>query len=213
MYVYDVNGDGIPDVITSLAAHGEGLSWFEQKKDGSFQEHLIMGRPSVPLDQRKNWEGTDKNVALTELHSMNFADMDGDGLKDIITGKRWYSQGYRYDEEDDITDPAVVYVFHLKRKPGNQVEWVPQLISNRHDAAVQLAVADVDGDGKLDLVTSGRKGTVIFFDKGPQTQVAVMNPTIVPIVVGCALLAVLFGGLFYARRRGGRKAASSAAAG
>ena len=167
MFVYDVNGDGIPDIITSLAAHGAGLSWFEQKKDGSFQEHLIMGDPNVPMDQRKNWEETDKTVAFTELHSMNLADMDGDGLKDIVTGKRWYSHGYHYDEEDDITDPPVVYVFQLKRKPGNQVEWVPQLIHNRQDAAIQLAVADVDGDGKPDIVTSGRKGTVIFFQQGP----------------------------------------------
>lgn len=213
MFVYDVNGDGIPDIVTSLAAHGAGLSWFEQKKDGTFQEHPIMGDPNVPLDQRKNWEESDKTVAFTELHSMNLVDMDGDGLKDIVTGKRWYSHGYRYDEEDDVTDPPVLYVFHLKRLPGNQVQWVPELISNRQDAAIQVAVADVDGDGKVDLVTSGRKGTVIFFNKGPQTQVSVMNPTIVPIVVSCALLAVLFGGLFYARRRGGRKAASSAAAG
>ena len=30
--VYDVNGDGLNDVVTSLQAHGWGLSWFEQKK-------------------------------------------------------------------------------------------------------------------------------------------------------------------------------------
>jgi hypothetical protein len=165
MFVYDVNGDGIPDIITSLAAHGPGLSWFEQKKDGSFQEHLIMGAPSVPLDQRKNWEETDKNVAFTELHSMSLADIDGDGLKDIITGKRWYSHGYHYDDEDDISDPPVLYVFKLVRKAGNQVEWVPELVHNRTDAAIQIAIADVDGDGRPDIVTSGRKGTFIFFNK------------------------------------------------
>lgn len=32
MHVYDVDGDGDGDVITSLAAHGYGLSWFEQIK-------------------------------------------------------------------------------------------------------------------------------------------------------------------------------------
>jgi hypothetical protein len=36
MYAYDVNGDGRPDVITSLEAHRYGLAWFEQKADGSF---------------------------------------------------------------------------------------------------------------------------------------------------------------------------------
>ena len=33
MAVYDVNGDGLNDVVTSLQAHGFGLSWFEQKRD------------------------------------------------------------------------------------------------------------------------------------------------------------------------------------
>ena len=46
MAVYDVNGDGLNDVVTSLQAHGLGLSWFEQKKaaDGarSFVERPIM---------------------------------------------------------------------------------------------------------------------------------------------------------------------------
>ena len=31
MHVYDVNGDGKPDVITSLHAHGYGLLWHENK--------------------------------------------------------------------------------------------------------------------------------------------------------------------------------------
>ncbi len=45
MAVYDVNGDGLNDVVTSLQAHGFGLAWFEQKRDGagniSFVEHII----------------------------------------------------------------------------------------------------------------------------------------------------------------------------
>ena len=32
MGVFDVNGDGLPDVVTSLNAHGWGLAWFEQKR-------------------------------------------------------------------------------------------------------------------------------------------------------------------------------------
>ncbi len=43
MYAYDVNGDGRPDIITSLAAHGYGLAWFEQNADGTFTKHLITG--------------------------------------------------------------------------------------------------------------------------------------------------------------------------
>jgi len=46
MYAYDVNGDGKTDVITSLAAHGYGLAWFEQTNKDSMQgwtKHMITG--------------------------------------------------------------------------------------------------------------------------------------------------------------------------
>ena len=42
MYAYDVNGDGKADIITSLAAHGYGLAWFEQTADG-WTKHVITG--------------------------------------------------------------------------------------------------------------------------------------------------------------------------
>ena len=54
MAVYDVNGDGLNDVVTSLQAHGWGLSWFEQKKaaDGEIRSSSIRSwatsRPRTP---------------------------------------------------------------------------------------------------------------------------------------------------------------------
>ena len=84
MYVYDVNGDGRNDVITSLQTHGVGLAWFEQKPDGSFEKHVIMG--SKPSD---NAQG----VQFSQLHGMAMIDIDGDGLDDIVVGKRWWGTG------------------------------------------------------------------------------------------------------------------------
>ena len=44
--IYDVNGDGLNDVVTALEAHGFGLAWFEQKRaangDISFVRHMVM---------------------------------------------------------------------------------------------------------------------------------------------------------------------------
>jgi hypothetical protein len=53
MGVYDVNGDGLTDIITALAAHGYGLAWHEQlaekDADGSpkWLSHVFMHKDGL----------------------------------------------------------------------------------------------------------------------------------------------------------------------
>ncbi|MGE0406640.1 MAG: FG-GAP repeat domain-containing protein, partial [Candidatus Korobacteraceae bacterium] len=157
MSVYDVNGDGLADVVTSIAAHGPGLAWFEQKKDGAFERHDIMGAP----EDRKSPAG----VAFAELHSLTYADMDGDGLKDIIAGKDWYSHGFVY-QENEIDNPAVLYWFRLVRNPKapGGAEFLPEMIHNNSGIGHQFTNADMNGDGAPDILTSARRGTFVFFN-------------------------------------------------
>ena len=95
MGVYDVNGDGLNDVVTSLEAHGWGLAWYEQKRDKSgaisFTEHMIID------DYSSKNPG---NVAFSEAHASTFADVDGDGIPDFIVGKRLHSHLESYTDPD-----------------------------------------------------------------------------------------------------------------
>lgn len=167
MFVYDVNGDGTNDVVTSLFAHGPGLVWFEQQKGGqggsAWKMHMIMDDPHASAAAKSGWELTDKNAAFTELHAMELVDMDGDGVKDIVTGKRWFSHGMEYPE-NDRDDPAVVAWIKINRKPGGGVDFVPHIINNYAGIGTQIKVADMNNDGRPDVLTAARKGAYIFLN-------------------------------------------------
>jgi len=148
MFAYDVDGDGDNDVITSLAAHDFGLAWYEQAQDGDqtvFIPHTILG--STPEDNRYG-------VLFSELHSVNLADIDGDGLKDIVTGKTYWS----HHTQSPMWDAgAVVYWFKLVRNEDG-VDWVPYQAAEDTGIGRQVIVGDVNADELPDIVVGGMKG-------------------------------------------------------
>ena len=152
MYVYDVNGDGKNDVVTSLAAHGFGLAWFEQKPDGAFEQHLIVGDKP---------EQNPQGVKFSQPHAIDLVDIDGDGLKDLVTGKRYFAHGSKGDANP--LDPAVLYWFELKRNPANQTaEWIGHKIDDDSGVGVQVMATDINGDGKPDVLVGNKKGAQIL---------------------------------------------------
>jgi hypothetical protein len=159
--VYDINGDGLNDVITPLQAHGIGLAWFEQKRDKagkiSFVQHTIMDDYLT-----KNAGG----VTFTEPHASTIADIDGDGIPDFIVGKRFWSHQDDYYDPDTYGAP-VLYWYRTVRNPKapGGAEFVPELIHNRSGAGSTLLAVDLNKDGAVDVVTSTDRGTFIFWGK------------------------------------------------
>lgn len=161
MFAYDVDGDGDNDVITSLAAHTFGLAWFEQVKDGNeitFKKHLIMGDKA---------EDNPYGVLFTEPHAVELHDMDGDGLKDIVTGKTYWS----HHRQSPMWDAgAVVYWFKLQRNKsepgasatGPTIDWIPYLADGESGIGRQLNIADVDGDKLPDIIAGGMVGAHVL---------------------------------------------------
>jgi len=152
MHAYDVDGDGDNDIITSDAAHDFGLSWYEQVREGEsidFTRHRIMG--SHPSENKYG-------ILFSEPHSVALADIDGDGLKDIITGKTYWS----HHRQSPMWDAgAVVYWFKLVR--GDEgVDWVPYRADGEAGIGRQISVADLNGDHQPDIVVGGMKGAHIL---------------------------------------------------
>jgi hypothetical protein len=153
MHAYDVNGDGLADVITSLTAHSFGLAWYEQYREAGamkFREHLFVGK-----DPAESAYG----VKFSEIHAIDLVDMDGDGVKDIVTGKRFWSHGRTGDP--DRNDAAVLYWFRLARGANRSVEFIPYLIDDASGVGTQVVATDLNGDGLPDIVVGNKRGTFV----------------------------------------------------
>lgn len=152
MWAYDVNGDGKNDIITSLKAHGFGLVWFEQTSDG-WTKHVITGDKP---------EDNPQGVKFSQIHAIDLVDMDGDGLKDIVTGKRFWAHGPKGDVEPDAA--PVLYWFKLVRE-GKDAKFVAHLIDDASGIGTQVIAGDINGDKKPDVVVGNKRGGFVFLRK------------------------------------------------
>jgi putative membrane-bound dehydrogenase-like protein len=149
MYAYDFDGDGDNDVVTSKAAHAYGLSWFENTKPGDrieFQEHVITGEKP---------EQNDYGVAFSQLHAVALVDIDRDGVRDIVTGKRYWAHS---SHDPGSLEPVVSYWFRTVREEG-KVHFVPYVIDNGSGVGTQVCVTDINNDDWPDVVVGNKKGT------------------------------------------------------
>src|SRR5260370_13669837 len=102
MYAYDVDGDGLTDVISTDWAHGYGLVWYQQVAGQSFIKHYIFNTESAA-------DVANYGIGFSEPHAMQLVDMDGDGLSDIVVGK----ERFAYPINQDVPDPLVAPVLFV----------------------------------------------------------------------------------------------------
>ncbi len=144
MLVCDVNRDGQADVITS-SAHQHGIFWYEQTRaEGktAWKQHVI-------------------DDTWSQAHSLALADLNGDGAPDLVTGKRFMAHN---GSDPDESGKLGVYWYELQ--PGPNPKWTRHAISYDEGigSGVNLCAADLDKDGDIDVVVTGKWGGPVWFE-------------------------------------------------
>jgi hypothetical protein len=143
--IYDVDGDGDADIVTALAAHRYGLYWFEQEDADSFVAHEMLPASATA-------------TSISQLHSLAVTDMNGDGLLDVVTGKRYYAHPGG-NAEPGSDEPPLIEWFELRRDGG--ITFTPHTIHADSGAGCNFAVLDVTGEGRPDVFTTNKRGTFL----------------------------------------------------
>ena len=86
--------------------------------------------------------------------------MDGDGLKDIVTGKRFWAHGSTGDVEPNA--PAVLYWFKLVRSADGQADFIPRLIDDNSGVGTQVTAGFISNKKYPDVVVGNKKGVFMF---------------------------------------------------
>jgi hypothetical protein len=142
IYTMDVNGDGVPDLVTSLG-HDYGIFWYEQKRNSG---------------GRRTWVKHLIDNGWSQAHALTLADLNGDGRPELVTGKRYYA----HEHDPGANEPLGVYWYEALNAEGSQ--WRRHIVdySTRTGGGMQIPVADIDGDGDLDIIVAGKSGLYLF---------------------------------------------------
>lgn len=166
---HDVNRDGLTDVVFGGRKHGGGGGYDNPDSpngNGSFTGIAWLQAPTERSRRRdlSAWVLHRIDPEVPSGHGFVFADLDGDGDGDIVHA----TADFDTPEEDE----AVVWYEH----PGPDAAetgrpWRRRVLYRSPDfwAKPSVAVGDLDGDGRPEIVTQTADDLIVLRNRGGRT--------------------------------------------
>ncbi len=139
--VRDFDGDGDADLFAANG-HDYGTCWLEQTADPAHR--------FVKHDVDHDW---------SMGHSLALADLDGDGVPEIVTGKRFHA----HDNDPGVGDPLVIFDYAFDRAT-RAFRRTTIHEGGAIGAGLTLTAVDLDKDGDVDLVCPGKSGLYLLMN-------------------------------------------------
>lgn len=140
--VTDLNKDGRSDLIVGNG-HGYGLDWYEQQQNSKWIKHAIDPHNS-------------------QYHTLEWADITGDGIPELLTGKRYRAHN---DNDPGSFDDYGLYFFQWDGEAFSKQMVAYGALGVGKGTGNFFAVTDLNGDGRTDWAVAGKDGLCIFFNE------------------------------------------------
>jgi len=145
--VVDVTGNGINDLIVGQS-HAYGLHWWEQQIDAA---------------GNRSWTQHPIDPYNSQYHDVQWADIDGDGEPELVTGKRYRAH---CGNDPGANDDVGTYYFKWTGETFAKeiIDFGPPRVGT--GVGIFFALADINGNGLLDIVAPGKDGLYLFVNEG-----------------------------------------------
>ena len=138
---FDVDADGHIDVITGSKGDGACIGWWRSPGLGDAARDLSAWKFHKLCD-------------ATWIMSLQLADMDGDGDRDVVASNRKGATG------------RVLWL----ENPGKGGSWQEHIIGAVGEELMFLDATDIDGDGQFDIAVAAKDRKIITLTKSRQAE-------------------------------------------